>query len=94
VTGELLALSAIVAIALAFAFTNGFHDAANAIATSIGTRALTPHIAVVMAAAMNLLGATLSTRRPHPACHSPSPLVSMSRPRQRPVSVIGDQFAD
>ena len=57
-TGELLALSAIVAIALAFAFTNGFHDAANAIATSIGTRALTPHIAVVMAAAVNMLGAT------------------------------------
>ena len=68
-TGELLALSAIVAIALVFAFTNGFHDAANAIATSIGTRALTPHIAVVMAAAMNLLGATLSTGPPHPACH-------------------------
>jgi PiT family inorganic phosphate transporter len=39
VTGELLALAAIVAIALAFALTNGFHDAANAIGTSIGTRA-------------------------------------------------------
>jgi PiT family inorganic phosphate transporter len=61
VSRELLALAAIVAIALVFAFTNGFHDAANAIATSIGTRALTPHIAVIMAAAMNLLGATLAT---------------------------------
>jgi len=50
-----------VIIALGFDFTNGFHDAANAIATSIGTRALTPRVALLLAAAMNLLGATLGT---------------------------------
>ncbi|GLU49155.1 inorganic phosphate transporter [Nocardiopsis ansamitocini] len=53
------ALLAVVAVALVFAFTNGFHDAANSIATSISTRALTPRVAVVMAACMNLLGAFL-----------------------------------
>ncbi|KWW98600.1 putative low-affinity inorganic phosphate transporter [Carbonactinospora thermoautotrophica] len=58
---ELTALIAIVAIALIFDFTNGFHDAANAIATSIGTRALTPRIALVLAAVMNLVEAMLST---------------------------------
>ena len=57
----LLALIAIVTIALVFDFTNGFHDAANAIATSIGTRALTPHIALIIAASMNLVGALIST---------------------------------
>jgi len=57
----LLALIAIVTIALVFDFTNGFHDAANAIATSIGTRALTPHVALVIAASMNLIGALIST---------------------------------
>lgn len=57
----LLAVIAIVTIALVFDFTNGFHDAANAIATSIGTRALTPHIALVIVASMNLVGALIST---------------------------------
>jgi PiT family inorganic phosphate transporter len=56
-----LALIAVVTIALVFDFTNGFHDAANAIATSVGTRALTPRIALVLAAFMNLVGALLST---------------------------------
>ena len=55
---------AIVAIALVFDFTNGFHDAANAIATSISTRALTPRVALGMAAVMNLLGAFLGRRSP------------------------------
>ncbi len=45
-----------VAMALAFALTNGFHDAANAIATLVGTRAARPLPAVVMAAVFNLLG--------------------------------------
>jgi inorganic phosphate transporter, PiT family len=54
-------LLALVAVALVFAFTNGFHDAANAIATSIGTRALTPRVALAMAAVMNLVGALIST---------------------------------
>ncbi|MFY9262334.1 MAG: inorganic phosphate transporter [Actinomycetaceae bacterium] len=52
---------AIVAIALIFDFTNGFHDAANAIATSVATRALTPRAALVMAAVMNFVGAFLGT---------------------------------
>jgi PiT family inorganic phosphate transporter len=58
---QLLALIAIVVIALGFDFTNGFHDAANAIATSIGTKALTPRIALGLAAIMNIIGATVST---------------------------------
>jgi PiT family inorganic phosphate transporter len=50
---------ATVAVALFFDFTNGFHDAANAIATSVSTRALTPRIALAMAAILNFLGALL-----------------------------------
>ncbi|HET7358050.1 MAG TPA: inorganic phosphate transporter [Nocardioidaceae bacterium] len=50
---------AVVVVALAFDYTNGFHDAANAIATSVSTRALTPRIALVMAAVMNFVGAFL-----------------------------------
>jgi len=57
----LAALVAVVAIALAFDFTNGFHDAANAIATSVSTRALTPRAALAMAAVMNFIGALLGT---------------------------------
>ncbi|MBN8880819.1 MAG: inorganic phosphate transporter [Salana multivorans] len=51
----------IVAVALAFAWTNGVHDASNAIATSVSTRALTPRAALVMAAVMNVVGALLGT---------------------------------
>ncbi len=51
----------VIVIALAFDFTNGFHDAANAIATSVSTRALTPRIALLMAAGMNIVGALLGT---------------------------------
>jgi inorganic phosphate transporter, PiT family len=54
-------LVAIVALALLFDYTNGFHDTANAIATSVSTRALSPRIAVLMAAGLNLLGALVST---------------------------------
>ena len=54
-------LIAIVALALVFDYTNGFHDTANAIATSVSTRALSPRIAVLMAAGLNLLGALVST---------------------------------
>nr|WP_152909731.1 inorganic phosphate transporter [Pseudactinotalea sp. HY160] len=49
----------VVVIALTFDYTNGFHDAANAIATSVSTRALTPRAALAMAAVMNLVGALL-----------------------------------
>jgi phosphate/sulfate permease len=52
----------IVVVALGFDFTNGFHDSANAIATSISTRALTPRVALVMAAVMNVVGALISTK--------------------------------
>lgn len=54
---ELIAVLAVIAIALAFDYTNGFHDAANAIATSISTRALTPRVALAMAAVGNFVGA-------------------------------------
>ncbi|MEA2283159.1 MAG: inorganic phosphate transporter, PiT family [Solirubrobacteraceae bacterium] len=50
----------VVATALAFDFTNGFHDTANAIATMISTRALAPRVAVAMAATLNFVGAFLS----------------------------------
>jgi len=49
-----------VAVAVAFDFTNGFHDTANAIATSISTRALSPHAAVGLAAVFNLVGAVVT----------------------------------
>ena len=60
-SAELLGLVAIVVIALAFDYTNGFHDAANAIATAVSTRALTPRAALVMAAIANLAGALVAT---------------------------------
>ena len=50
----------VVATALAFDFTNGFHDTANAVATSISTRAMAPRVAVTMAAALNFVGAFIS----------------------------------
>ncbi|MEV4888813.1 anion permease [Nonomuraea sp. NPDC050547] len=52
----------VVVVALIFDYTNGFHDAANAIATSVSTRALTPRAALFMAAAMNFIGAHLGTQ--------------------------------
>ncbi|MCL4441500.1 MAG: inorganic phosphate transporter, partial [Firmicutes bacterium] len=48
-------------LALSFDFINGFHDTANAIATSISTKALPPRIAILLASAMNLLGALTFT---------------------------------
>jgi PiT family inorganic phosphate transporter len=56
-SGELVAVLAVIVIALAFDYTNGFHDAANAIATSVSTRALTPRVALLMAAIGNFVGA-------------------------------------
>jgi PiT family inorganic phosphate transporter len=50
----------VVATALAFDFTNGFHDTANAVATSISTRALAPKTAVALSAILNFVGAFLS----------------------------------
>jgi len=50
----------VVVTALAFDFTNGFHDTANAIATSISTRALAPRTAVTLASILNFVGAFIS----------------------------------
>ena len=58
---EFALIVAVIVVALGFDYTNGFHDAANAIATSVSTRALTPRAALVMAAVMNLVGAFLGT---------------------------------
>lgn len=58
---ELALVVLIIIVGLTFDFTNGFHDAANAIATSISTRALTPRVALAMAAVMNFCGAFLGT---------------------------------
>ena len=57
---EDLTLVAVVAVALFFDFTNGFHDTANAIATSVSTRALSPRVAVLLAAVLNFAGAFVS----------------------------------
>ena len=62
---ELAIIIAVVVVALAFDYTNGFHDAANAIATSVSTRALTPRIALLMAAVMNFVGAFLGQKVAH-----------------------------
>lgn len=51
----------VIGLALAFDFINGFHDTANAIATSVSTRALPPRLAILLAAVMNFLGAILFT---------------------------------
>src|SRR5215213_1515988 len=57
----LLVLILIVALGLAFDFINGFHDTANAIATSVATRVLSPGQAVLMAASLNVVGALTGT---------------------------------
>src|SRR5690348_7107336 len=51
----------VVVVALGFDFTNGFHDTANAVATSISTRALSPRLAVAVASVANLAGAFVTT---------------------------------
>jgi PiT family inorganic phosphate transporter len=56
---ELAIVITVVVVALGFDYTNGFHDAANAIATSVSTRALTPRVALILAAVMNFVGALL-----------------------------------
>lgn len=55
-----LLIGIVIVTALVFDFTNGFHDTANAMATTISTGALSPRIAVAMSAALNLVGAFLS----------------------------------
>ncbi|MFL0557845.1 MULTISPECIES: inorganic phosphate transporter [Paenibacillus] len=58
---SLMIMLIVIILALAFDFINGFHDTANAIATSVSTRALKPRTAIMMAAVMNFLGAIMFT---------------------------------
>src|SRR5918911_3027869 len=60
-----LLLALTIAVALFFDFTNGFHDTANAIGTTIGTRALPPRVAVGLSAILNLVGAIVTTQLLH-----------------------------
>jgi len=57
-----LVVALVVVVALVFDFTNGFHDTANAMATSVATGALKPRVAVLISAVLNLVGAFLSTQ--------------------------------
>jgi len=57
-----ITLAIVVAVALLFDFTNGFHDTANAIATIISTKAVSPRLAVIGAAVLNFLGAFVSLK--------------------------------
>ena len=73
---ELLVLILIVCLGLAFDFVNGFHDTANAIATSVATRVLSPGQAVSMAAGLNVIGALTGTAGlPARSAGGSSPLV-------------------
>ena len=60
-TATLFIVVVVVATALVFDFTNGFHDSSNAMATSVATGAFTPKRAVLVAAVLNVIGALLST---------------------------------
>ena len=67
---EIALFVVVVVIALAFDYTNGFHDAANAIATSVSTRALTPRVALALLTCRppsgpSRPGRLTSTRQPH-----------------------------
>src|SRR3954462_4932562 len=60
VTQNTVVLVLVIVTALGFDFTNGFHDTANAMATSIATNALRPKVAVLLSGILNLVGAFLS----------------------------------
>jgi PiT family inorganic phosphate transporter len=62
---QTLLLLLTIAVALLFDFTNGFHDTANAIGTAVGTRAMTPRVAVAFSAVLNLVGAVVTTQLLH-----------------------------
>src|SRR5436309_15886897 len=57
-----LTLIAVIVTALFFDFTNGFHDTANSIAAAVSTHALSPRVAVLMAALMNFVGAFVTLK--------------------------------
>jgi inorganic phosphate transporter, PiT family len=63
--GTSILLGVTIAIALGFDFTNGFHDTANAVATTVSTRAMSPRLAVLLSAALNLAGALVATQVLH-----------------------------
>ena len=58
---DIYAIGLVIVLALAFDFINGFHDTANAIATCIATRSLSPRIAIIMSAFLNFVGAMVAT---------------------------------
>lgn len=58
---DIYAIGLVIVLALAFDFINGFHDTANAIATCIATRSLSPRIVIIMSAFLNFVGAMVST---------------------------------
>lgn len=61
-SSTLLITTVVIFLALIFDFINGFHDTANAIATSVSTRVLTPREAIIMSAVLNFLGAFISVK--------------------------------
>ena len=82
---ELAIIIAVVVVALVFDYTNGFHDAANAIATSVSTRALTPRVALAMAAIMNFVGAFLGQEVAPHGLRDHRPRQRLARPGDRDV---------
>src|SRR5665647_432494 len=58
--GITISLIIVVILAIGFDFINGFHDTANSIATTVSTRALSPRLAIIMAASLNFVGALAS----------------------------------
>lgn len=75
---EILLLALVIILALAFDFINGFHDTANAIATSVTTRVLSPAQAILMAAVLNFAGALTSTQVAQTIGKGIVPLASIS----------------
>ena len=75
-------LIAVIVTALAFDFTNGFHDAANAVATSISTRAVPPNVALAAAAILNVVGAVVVVAALDPAAEA---YTRSARPRRGPA---------
>ena len=61
-SAQFVAVAAVIVAVMVFDYTNGFHDAANAIATSVSTRALTPRVALLMAAIGNFIGTHLGAK--------------------------------
>ncbi|MFT4229193.1 MAG: inorganic phosphate transporter [Microbacterium sp.] len=79
----------VVALALFFDFTNGFHDTANAMATPIATGALKPKVAVLLAATLNLVGAFLSTEVSKTISHGIIREDQMTGPTLLPIIFAG-----